>query len=238
MHQLPEFMQQATHTPFYVLMWIISLILQATLFVSLFSRRLAGQTSFFANFIAFYFVRSLLLFLLLNHISVSAYSQLYHLFLWIEMFVQFCMAAGLTHWLVTLHGGWISRNIVVPIVMVGISGIGTYLITLWTPHGDIPIDRSSIFFSIYMICFWLWTFALRERIDNPIVLTQGFAIYGLINIVANIGRVRAASSNHFARYGAWTYVLGGAYLVVVIFWLYSLKPRDEKAAQTRLRTTI
>ncbi len=238
MHQLPEFLEHAGRTPLSILMWAVSLILQATLFISLFSRRIAGYAPFFANLVAFYFVRSLLFLLLLGHVSISSYSWLYSFFLWIEMFVQLCVAASLTHWLVTTHGGWTRRNIVVPIIMIGVSAISAYLIGELTPHREVPIDRGTVFFSFYMVFFWLWTFALHEHVSNGLVLTQGFAIYGFINIVSNIGRVRAAFYDYPARYGAWTSVLAGAYLVVVLFWLSSLKPMDGKKHAPVPQTTI
>ncbi|HEY6377034.1 MAG TPA: hypothetical protein VIX90_16055 [Edaphobacter sp.] len=235
---MPEFLEHASRTPLSILIWAVSLLLQATLFISLFSRRIAGYTPFFANLVAFYFVRSLLFLLLLGHISASSYSRLYSFFLWIELLVQLCVAVDLTRWLVRTHGGWIRSNIITPIVMVAVSAISAYLIAELTPHGEVPIDRGTVFFSFYMVFFWLWTFTFHEHVSNGLVLTQGFAIYGLINIVSNIGRVRAAFYDHPARYGAWTSVLAGAYLVVVLFWLSSLKPMNGKKHSPVQQTTI
>ena len=228
MHQLPELTAQATHTAFSSLMWSIGILLEFTLFVALFSRRIAHVFPFFTNFVGFYLVRSTLLFLLLNPINLASYSWLFRVLLLLDALVQFCVAAELTRHLARNHGGWTRRNITIPIVFLCAAALGTYLTTALTPHRDVQVEPSVIFFSCYMIFLYGWTLALNESFVIFRNVSQGFAIYGLINIVANIGRTANAFAGHPNRYFAWTYVLAGAYVVVVIYWLSTLKlPRRE-----------
>ena len=46
------------------------------------------------------------------------------------------------------------------------------------------------------------------------------------------------SVDHPRSYAAWTYVLAGGYMVVVIFWLATLRPDPERIAPKPLGTTI
>ncbi len=238
MHQLPEFVAQTTHTAFSSLVWSIGLILECTLFVALFSRRLAGFAPFFTNFVGFYLIRSALLFVFLNHINADSYSRLYNLLLLLDALVQLGVAVESTSHLTRNQGGWTPRNITIPIVFLFAAALGTYLTTALVPHGDVRIERSVIFFSFYMIFLCGWAIALHESFGAVRNIVQGFAIYGIINIIANIGRTEASFAGHPHRYFAWTYVLAGAYLVVVIYWLGTLKPPARKTLPTPLGTTI
>jgi hypothetical protein len=238
MHQLPELTAQATHTAFSTLMWSISLLLECTLFVALFSRRIAPFVPFFTNFVGFYLVRSTLLFLILNPISPNSYSWLYRFLLLFDALVQFGVAAEITRHLILNHGGWISRNITVPIVFLCAAALGTYLTTALTPHRDVQIEASVMFFSFYMLFLYGWMIALQESSVTIRNIGQGFAIYGVINIIASVGRTMAAFAGHPSRYLAWTYVLAGTYVVVVIFWLGTLKLQPENVAPKPLKTTI
>lgn len=238
MHQLPELMAQATHTAFYLLMWSVSLLLQLTLFVSLFSRGVARVAPFFTNFVGFYLLRSALLFLLLNYISVPSYSWLYHLGLFLDIFVELGVALELTLHLVRAHGGWTPRNIIIPIIFLCAAAVGTYLTMRLTPENLMPVDQPILFFSYDMLLLWGWSFFVRESSVVVRSISQGFAIYSTINIIANIGRNAALFYDHPQRYSAWTYVLAASYMVVVIFWLGTLWPNPEKIAPKPLGTTI
>ncbi len=237
MHQLPEFVAQANHTAFSGLVWSISLVLECTLFVALFSRRIAGFAPFFTNFVGFYLMRSALLFVLLNHIRVDSYSWLYRTLLLLDAFVQLCVAVEITLHLIRCHGGWIQRNITIPLAFFCAAALGTYLVTDMAPHADVRIERSVIFFSFYMIFLWGWTITLHESFGIIRNIVQGFALFGIINIVANIGRTAASFADHPHRYFAWTYVLAGAYVVIVIYWLATLKS-PARTVPTPLKTTI
>ena len=231
MHQLPELMAQANHTALSALVWAISLLLEFTLFAALFSRRLARVVPFFTNFVGFYLMRSAFLFLILNPANVDTYSRLYRLLLMLDAMVQFCVAAEITRHLALNHGAWTRRNITICIVLLCAAVLGTYLITALPLHGDVQIERSVMLFSFYMIFLYGWCIGLHESSTIIRNVSQGFAIYSLINIVANIGRTAATIHDHPRRYFAWSYVLLGAYVVVVIYWLSTLKlPRGEDRA--------
>jgi hypothetical protein len=223
MHQLPEFMAQATHTKLYIAVWLLSIILQAALFSALFSRRIAGRAPFFTNLVGFYLFRSIVCFVLLNPLSVAAYSRLYHLFLLVEILVQVCVAAAFTDHVVRIHGGWRTAWLAVPIVLLCAAIYGTHLTTEFEPGTHAPLDRSLIAFSFYMILLCAWTFFSRNLPEIIRIITQGFALYGLINIAADIGRTIAFHNDDLRSYAAWTYALAASYLASVVFWFVTLK---------------
>jgi hypothetical protein len=223
MHQLPEFMAQATHTKLYIVAWLLSIILQAALFSALFSRRIAGRAPFFTNLVGFYLFRSIVCFVLLNPLSIAAYSRLYHLFLLVEILVQACVAVAFTDHLIRIRGGWKSAWATVPLVLLCAALYGTHLTTNFQPGTHPPLDRSLIVFSFYMVLLCAWTFFSRNLPDVIRTITQGFALYGLINIAADIGRTIAFQADDARSYSAYTYALAASYLASVVFWLVTLK---------------
>jgi hypothetical protein len=223
MHQLPEFMAQATHTKLYIVVWLLSIILQAALFSALFSRRIAGRAPFFTNLVGFYLFRSIVCFVLLNPLSIAAYSRLYHLFLLVEILVQACVAVAFTDHLIRIRGGWKTVWTAVPLVLLCAAFYGTYLTTDFEPGTHAPLDRSLIVFSFYMILLCAWTFFSRNLSEVIRIITQGFALYGIINIAADIGRTIAFHDDDARSYSAYTYALAASYLASVVFWLVTLK---------------
>jgi hypothetical protein len=223
MHQLPEFMAQATHTKLYSVVWLLSILLQAALFSALFSRRLAARAPFFTNLVGFYLFRSIVCFVLLNPLSVAAYSRLYHLFLLVEIFVQVCVAIAFTDQLIRIRGGWKTAWTAVPLVLLCAAIYGTHLTTDFEPGTRAPLDRSLIVFSFYMILLCAWAFLSRNLPDIIRTISEGFALYGLINIAADIGRTIALHTDDVRSYAAWTYALAASYFVSVVFWLATLK---------------
>ena len=81
MNHLLEYLSQNLHATLNTSVWALSLVLQGTLFVLLFSRGIARRFPFFTSLIGFYILRSAVLFLIFNHVSPSNYSGLRDLLL-------------------------------------------------------------------------------------------------------------------------------------------------------------
>ena len=91
------------------------------------------------------------------------------------------------------------------------------------PRSRIPIDRCQLFFAFLLIFLCGWAIFIPTSSQLVRGITQGLAFYALISLVATIGRALASAHNHSGRYATWSYTLAGVYLVVIIFWLLTLK---------------
>ena len=233
MHQLPEHLAQAAHSTVTAWIWGLSLILQITLFIALFGRRVAGSFPLFTNFVGFYLVRSVLLYVTFDYISIAEYRGLYNLLLLLDIIVQACLTAELSLALVREKGGWNSNRAVVVVAAVAVALLGTWLTIRLTPHASIPLDRSQLFFAILAILI----FIASLRSSNYLLRTiaEGWGLFSIISFAANIGRAVAAAGGHPRRYAAWSYALAGSYLVVVVFWLVTLRPPAETPAPARAK---
>ncbi|HEY6412278.1 MAG TPA: hypothetical protein VIX42_01240 [Edaphobacter sp.] len=212
-------MPHLTSTTINILLWAISLILQSTLFLSLFVRRIAGRAPFFTIFIGFYLLRSTLLFLIYGHIGDTAYTFLYNLLLVVDIIVQSCISIEILSTLIREQGGWTLERSIAPAILFGAAAIATFLAVQALPHTPIPIDRSQLFFSLLQIL--LCVRAMTLSTSSPLVcrITLGLAFYATINLIATAGRTIAAVHKQPGQYANWSYALAAAYLLAVLFWL-------------------
>jgi hypothetical protein len=232
MHQLPEMMWQETHSAITAWIWGLSLVLQLALFIALFNRGIARYAFLFTNFVGFYLIRSVLLYVLFDSISIEEYSSLYNFLLLLDILVQIGLAAELTRALIEEQGGWIRNRLLYIVAGVLIACVGTWLAVRLMPHASIRLDRSQLFISIIAILLFIASF--RSSNDLLRTIAQGWGMFSIISFAANIGRVFAAGE-HPRRYAAWSYALAGAYLIVVVFWLVTLRAPAKRAAPAHLR---
>jgi hypothetical protein len=235
MNHLFEYLSLNLHATLNTLVWALSLVLQCILFALLFSRGIARRFPFFASLIGFYILRSAVLFLIFNHVSPSNYAGLRDLLLLLEIFVQLCVAVELTLSLVREQGGWSVRQSLILLGLLCGAGLCTFLTTaMLPPHAPLRADRSQLFFSFFMIFLCGW--AYRPRLSGSIArrILSGVALYGIVNIAANIGRIYAAVNRLPRVYAAWSYALVAIYLIVVVLWLATLRMPSGKSSSTRL----
>lgn len=233
MHKIPEIPGQMTHSTVTAWIWGLSLILQITLLITLFSRRIAGSYPLFTNFVGFYLMRSVLLYVTFDYISIEMYGWLYGVLLLLDLVVEACLAAELCSALAQEKGGWNSNRALLVVAAVLVALLGTWLALRLTPRGSIPLDRSQLFFSIVAILIFIAS--LRSSNDLLRTIAQGWGLFSIISSAADIGRVAAAAGGHPRSYAAWSYALGGAYLVVAFFWLVTLRPLAEAQAPARAK---
>ena len=233
MHQLPEIIAQATHSTVTAWIWGLSLILQITLFIALFSRRIASSFPLFTNFVGFYLVRSVILYLTFDYISIEEYRGLYNLLLLLDIVVQACLAAELCNALAREKGGWNLNRLVAGIAAALVASAGTWLTIRLTPHASIPLDRGQLFFAILATLIFIASLSSSNYLLRTIA--EGWGLFSIISFAADIGRAVAATGGHPRRYAAWSYALAGAYLVVVVFWLVTLRPPAEAPAPVRAK---
>jgi uncharacterized membrane protein YhaH (DUF805 family) len=180
-------------------------------------------------------VRSVLLYLIFGFISASAYGGLYSSLLLLDILVQACTVFETTFALMRELDGRTSRPAFIPLASLCAAAIGTAFIMGILPHSRIPIDRGQLFFDFLLIFLCGWAIFIPTSSQLVRGITQGLAFYALISLVATIGRALASAHNHSGRYATWSYTLAGAYLVVIIFWLLTLKRPRENAAKGQIR---
>ncbi|MEO6982965.1 MAG: hypothetical protein ABI072_07595 [Edaphobacter sp.] len=228
MHPLAIFIPEHTQSTINTAVWIVSLALQLALFASLFARHIARQFPIFTSLIGFYLVRSALLFLIFDRIGPATYHALYGDLALIDLFVQTVVAVEILLHLVHASGSWTRRNALLTFAVIGAAALGTVLTTTLLPaHAPILTDRTQFFFSFLMILLFAWAIRIPTA-SNPVRrIAGGFALYGIVNVSANFGRTYAAIQNNVGLYATWSYALAAIYLVVVLFWLVTLKDRRE-----------
>ena len=221
-------MSQVTHSAITAWIWGLSLIVQITLFVALFGRGIVRSFPFFTTFIGFYLIRSVLLYISFDYLSAEQYSRLYNFLLLFDILVQIGLAAELCAALVRARGGWTAKRLLYVAGGVLLAALGTWIAVRLMPQASIRLDRSQMFFSIIAILL----FIASLRFPNALLraIAQGWGIFGIISFAADIGRVLAAAGNHPLQYAAWSYALAGAYLIVVVFWLITLRAPAISAA--------
>lgn len=227
MHPFAVFIQQPTQATINTLVWILSVALQLALFAALFVRGIARRFPAFTSLIGFYFLRSVFLFLVFGHIPLPTYHSIYDNLQLVDLLLQAAVALEITFHLMRKQAGWTFRSLA-PVAYLALAILCTMLATALLPaHAPIPVDRTQLFFSFLMILLFTWSLSI------PAILTRhiaaGFALYGIINICASFGRTYAALHDNALAYAIWSYALAGIYLVVVLLWLFTLRPQPETA---------
>jgi hypothetical protein len=216
---------QPSHATINDVVWGAGIALQLALVVALFTRRIARRLPCFTALIVFYLLRSALLFLLYGHVDDDAYQSLYDGLLLFELLAEAAFVAELLNQIMRSLGGWTLRRTLVPAVFLLISSVCTLVAAAVLPaRAPVPVDRTQLFFSFLMILLFAWAQSIAASSTIVRKIAAGFALYGIVNVSANLGRSYAAIHKDVALYSTWSYALDGIYLVVVIFWLVTLRP--------------
>lgn len=231
MHQSAAFLAQSTQATINTLLWIVSVALQLALFLALFLRGIARRFPVFTTLIGFYLLRSAVLFLIFDHLALPTYRSLYDSLQLIDLLAQTAVAIEITLHLIRGQGGWTLPRTLVPVAILLLAILGALITTNLLPaHSPIPIDRTQLFFSFLMVLLFAWALSIATASALVRRITAGFALYGIINVSANLGRTYAAIHNNAALYATWSYALAGVYLVVVLFWILTLQRPQNAAA--------
>lgn len=226
MHQLAIFISQSTLN---TLVWTISVALELALFIALFSRSIARRHPIFTALIGFYLARSVLLYVIFHHIPLATYRALYDNLQLVDLALQAAVAIEIaTH---LMRDGTASagkrltlRSGLTPAALLALAILCTVLAaTLLPVHAPIPADRAQLFFSFLMVLLFVWSRSTAATLTSNIA--AGFALYSIVSLSASFGRTYAALHENATAYALWSYALATIYLVVVLYWLLSLKQR-------------
>ena len=228
MHPLAAFIAPSAQTALNAFVLIFSVALQLALFTVLFTRGLDRGIPIFTALIGFYLARSILLYLIFGHIALPAYHALYDNLQIADLLLQAGVAIEIAIHLSNSQPNLTLRRGLVPLALLALAIICTALASLMLPaHAPIPADRAQLFFSFLMILLFSWAQTTPATLTRNVA--AGFALYGVVNLTASFGRTYAALRENFIAYALWSYALAAIYLVVILYWLLTLKPRPEKA---------
>ncbi len=203
--------------------WAVGMALQCALAVVVFRRSIARRFPCFASLICFFPLRASLLFALASRIDADVYNPLFTTLGYAEMVLQFAVAVELMWWLNrrTEQGGPRQSRIVQSIAAIALAFGFTSLILIFAPS-NISLDRIQIF--IWIVMIMLFAAALRKsHWRNLLLIAGGFAGFSLIQLATTLGRTAAYVRHEAIWYLGWSYAPGLGYLIVVIFWLVSLR---------------
>lgn len=199
--------------------WAAGLVLQAVLFALLWLRRLPRRAVVFTFLIGFYIVRSTVLKLLpLQGRGLYDGLALLDLCLQLLLVAELTIRAFRSRWQWT----WPNRAKFAGLVVSGIAVAWGVAIALTAP-GRVPVDRGAVFVSVLMMLLLL-AMMVTAVSGLPRRIAEGFAFYGLVGIAAAVGRNHAALHANASAYATWAYIQAGTYLVVVLYWLLTLRP--------------
>jgi len=197
--------------------------LQVLLVVVLFRRGVARRFPIFTLLVIFYVLRSVALFALFDYLARSAYSRLYDFLSFADLCLQILLAGEIALNMLRKNRGWTLHRMakVAFFATLALGAAGGVAALLPTP-GSVPVDRGAAFAAVLMVLLFLW--AVLARVDRaPRRIAEGFAVYGIVSVLAGIARSYAALHRNAGAYAASSYAPAGIYMAVVIYWLFTLE---------------
>jgi hypothetical protein len=216
-------------------LWTAGLALQCLLVVVLLVRGIARRFPIFTLLIAFYTIRSTVLFGLFGHIAPATYRTLYNGLSLADILLQVMVAVE-----VGFHGlqklGWNWRHAAAFPGLIVLAGVVTWAIANALPaRAPVPLDRGAVFTSALMLLLFLWMIWMKAS-PLPCSIAAGFAFYGAISLMAEVERSRITFPRGASTSAAWSYVQIGVYLVVLLFWLLALRDDQNRWGGMTLTT--
>ncbi len=204
--------------------WSVSLVLQFGLLALMFLRRIAGRIPSFTVLLVFYPVRAAVLYFLSGHLAKDDFLSLYQGLALAALVLVILVAAelGWRLWKVLSRARW--GLLATPVVAaVAAQGLWRSLPT----KSLVPADRVEMFGSALMIL--LFAFALAGRAPEFLrKVTGGLAAFGLVDLMATTGKHIAAERRDAAMFAGWSYANSGVYVLVVLFWMLSLRRQTSE----------
>jgi hypothetical protein len=217
-----------------LILWSVGLVLQVLLLALLFRRGLARRFPVLTGLIAFYVVRSLLLYGLIHFAARDTYQAWYDALSLADIALQMALAAEIATAALRERSTWSGRRVafVIPIAVAVVAAAGAAAAFL-PARGPVPVDRGSAFASLLLALVFVWVAALRAH-GPALLISAGFAVYGIVAVAAAVERHLAALHRNPGAYVAGSYTSSGVYLAVLLFWILALKP--DAPAPARLAT--
>ena len=208
--------------------WTVSLLLQGSLIALLFVRRVAWRIPSFTLLLIFYVLRSLALYFFSSHLAPSAYVATYNVLAIADLFFQLAVAIELELRLFPLPSGGLPsqtlRRLALLLTLPVLAFGATLLLSASVPaNAPIPADRLQMFDAIFLVAIGVFAIARTSSRYLQRVI-NGLAIYGVVAVACSIGRTLAAVHRDAKSYIFWSYTVSIVWLLVVLFWIFVLKP--------------
>lgn len=207
-------------------LWFGSLVLQTVLVFILFARRLARRVLVFLVLLLFYISRSVLLFLLPRHVSITTFGHWYESLSYVDLVLELLIAASAGIFILRRTGKWtfLSIGAAAGVLTTGIA-LSALVAGALPSLGPAPPDRGITFIAGLMLVLSIW--AMLSRIRGVwIRIVQGFAVYGFCATVAGLIKSHAALHRDAHAFAIAVYAQAVSYLVVVVFWIFVLRPES------------
>ncbi len=195
------------------------LLLQIVLLYLLLRRRTTQPLYLFTILIAFYVLRSILLFALFKFISSEAYATLYSALSLADLALQLALAVELSLATVrsrtrsTLPAALLIHQLfLIPALITG--GIAAIL----PGHSPVPADRGTTFSGLVFLTLWGWSLRFRHAPRTRAILA-GLATIGIVGALSQAGRTVAASQRNAQAFRISSYFSAIIYLLVLLFWI-------------------
>jgi hypothetical protein len=215
-----------TRTAINDLLWTVGLLLQCSLLALVFARGIVRRLPLFSGLLAFYLLRSILLFALFGKIDSAAYASTYEGLTIVDLALQLLVTGELVLSLTRSAGPRGLRRGTLLLIPV-FAGAGTLLIARTLPaHSPVPFDRVQAFIWVSMILLGgfalAWTTA-GQPAALPRRVALGFSFYAVAGIAASLERPYAMLARDARSLAMWSYVLPAAWVLVVVYWIAALR---------------
>jgi len=138
-------------------LWAIGLILQLLLLTLLFTRHLSSRLRRFTGLIAFFCLRSLLLFTLFHHLSATSYAGLYSILSVLDTLLQLAIALDLARHIPLSGKNPLLRRSTLIAVLAALSALLTAaLVAVLPAHSPAPVDRGTVFTALLFVQIFVW----------------------------------------------------------------------------------
>jgi hypothetical protein len=206
-----------------IILWLAGLALQTLLLALLVRRGLARRFPVMTGLLGFYAARSVLLYALIHFAARETYQAWYDALSLADIALQTALAAEIAAAALRERGARGGRRAGAAILIGAAVVAAAATSAAFLPaHGVVPVDRGSAFASFLLIGVFVWIAALRVR-GPAFLIGLGFAVYGAVAVAAAMARHQAAIHRNGKAWVAASYFSSGVYLVVVVFWLLTLK---------------
>lgn len=214
------------------LLWCLGLAAQATLLALVFLRSsapgsaasVARRLPALALLLAFYLLRSIALYALFGHLGPADYHSLYEALAFADLLLQLVLATSIGVGLAHPAGAWTTqRALRLSLLPLAVATVSWLVYALLPANSPIPPDRFQIFNWLLMLV--LGAFSVLLPTAPPLLrrVSVGLAGYGALGIGATALRTVAALHRDAHSYALGSYVLAGAWLLIVFYWIVTLR---------------
>jgi hypothetical protein len=199
-------------------LWIAGLVLQSLLLLVLFRRRVVRLFPVFSCLIAFYVARSALFYVLAKPPAAS-HRELFNFLSLVDLFLQIVLVIEIAVRSFASQATAKDRPWSRLALQLAIEAVMAAAIAMLVPEPTrVRVDRGVLFVTLLMMLRLVWMARHRFR-GIPLLISAGFALYGVMVTATAIVQNMAAESRDMVEFTAASYINAVVYLGIVLFWI-------------------